>query len=332
MFFLSKNKKPRNLSMNIYINEVAVETRIDKEENLGQVYEEVRKWAESQGKFLLRCLKDGEEYSQVDLFALGLDQVERLDFFVGENLDVLVSALLELDRYVDAIGSTLLGRDSLTEKENRDLSEGIRWIQELLTSARTLMGLDFEQVRPVPEGRNVKEILEFISDNSGILHSYSGIETFLEYLRDLKLFIMNLINKASALTVDQATLLEIIRAYSQNMDVLKNEFIRVNENLQSGKEVIAGELLGHSTGRLQVLLSALISLQAKLPHSSLEEMVISGKKLGDITEKLKGLLEQVADSLDSGDMVMAGDLLEYELPDVLEELVPFLSSIHKSES
>jgi hypothetical protein len=315
--------------MNIFINDVEVETQLDKEENLGQIFDEVHKWAESQGKFLVRCLKDGEELSRDELLRFGLEQANRMDFYVGENMDVLVSTLLELDKYIDAVGSTLLGRDSLTEKETKDLGEGVKWILEVLEIAKRIMNLNLDHTRPVPEGKSVSEILNFITDNSGVLHSFSGIEIYLEYLRDLKLFIMNLINKASALTVDVQTLQEIIRAYSQNMEVLKNEFIRVNENLQSGKDVLAGELLSHSTGRLQVLLSALISLQARDPEATLEALKIEDKTLKDITEKLKTLLGQIADALDSGDMVMAGDLLEYELPDVLEELVPFLSAIHK---
>ncbi len=316
--------------MNIFINDVAVETKIDKEENLGQVYEEVKKWVESQGKFILRCLKDGEEYSQSELFQFHLDQVNRLDFFVGEYIDILVSTLLELDVYIDKIGSTLLGRDSLTEKETQDLSEGLIWIQEVLSTAESYLNFSLEQICPIPGGKNVKEIINFLTDNVNVLHSYSSIEIYLEYLRDLKLFIMSLINKTSTLTVDQNTLYEIIHAYSQNMDVLKKEFIRVNENLQAGKDILAGELLHHSTGRLQVLLSALIALQSKLPNSSLEQIKVGEKTLGEITEKLKTLLEQVENSLSSKDMIMAGDLLEYELPDVLEELVPFLVSIRKN--
>ena len=36
---------------------------------------------------------------------------------------------------------------------------------------------------------------------------------------------------------------------------------------------------------------------------------------------------EVVASLESGDVVQAGDLLEYELPSVLDSLVPFLKKV-----
>ena len=105
------------------------------------------------------------------------------------------------------------------------------------------------------------------------------------------------------------------------------EFIRINENFQSGKDAVAGELLNHSIGRLHVMLSSFVSLKGRFPEYNLDAIEIEGETLGDTIEKLNSLLSEVAKSLEINDIVMAGDLLEYELPDVLEKFVPFLRKI-----
>ncbi|MCB1141746.1 MAG: hypothetical protein H7A24_12765 [Leptospiraceae bacterium] len=315
--------------MKIYINEEVLDSKLEKEETLGEVYSEIRKWAEAQGKFLLQCLVDGKEMLLDELRTLSIEGRERLDFYVGENLDLLVNSLVELDKYLDNIGNTLLGRDSLTEKESKDLQDGIAWIHELLNSAKNLMKLDFSRITPVPGGNTLDTILSTTQEGISDLDSASGIERYLENLRDLKLFILNLINRTAVLTVDTKTLKDVLMNFSENMEVMKNEFIRVNENFQSGKDALAGELLSHSIGRLNIMLSSFISIRSKLTDVDIDTISIDGKTLGETIEQLNSLLDSVAKSLEIRDIVMAGDILEYELPDILDQFVPFLKEIIK---
>lgn len=313
--------------MKIYVNEEHLDSKLETEETIGEIYEEIKKWAESQGKFLLQCLVDGKELNRDELNQIRIQSTERLDFFVGENLDVLISGLIELDRYIDTVGNTLLGRDSLTEKENRDLKDGVQWIAEVLDSAKNLLKLNYTRITPIPGGNNVKEIIENLTNDIPTLDSISGVESYLENLRDLKLFTMTLINKISILGVDVKTLREIISTYADNMQVLEKEFIRINENFQSGKDAVAAELLNHSIGRLHIMLSSFVSIKGRFPEYNLDSIEIDGEKFGEVIDRLNQLLSQVAKSLEINDIVMAGDLLEYELPEILEKFVPFLKKV-----
>ncbi len=313
--------------MKIYINEEILDSRIEKEETVGDIYEEIKRWAEGQGKFLLQCLVDGREMQKDELKTISIDSAERLDFYVGENLDVLIAGLIELDKYIDTVGNTLLGRDSLTEKENRDLKDGVQWISEVLDSAKSLLKLDYNRITPIPGGNTLHKIIENITNDISKLDSISSVEDYLENLRDLKLFTMTLINKTSILGVDLKTIKDIIATYADNMEVLKKEFIRINENFQSGKDAVAGELLNHSIGRLHIMLSSFVSIKGRFPEYNLDSIEIEGETLGDTIDKLNSLLSEVVKSLEINDIVMAGDLLEYELPDILEKFVPFLRRI-----
>ena len=108
--------------MKIYINEQVVESVLEKEKNLGEVFDGISQWIESQGKYLVNCLVDGREFSKSELKNIEVEKANRIDFYIGEEIDLLKSTLQEMDKYVDTVGNTIIGRDSLTDKEANDLS------------------------------------------------------------------------------------------------------------------------------------------------------------------------------------------------------------------
>ena len=58
-----------------------------------------------------------------------------------------------------------------------------------------------------------------ISENK--LDSVPLIEDYLENLRDLKLFVMDLINRVTLMNIDTETVKEILTTYGEHMEVLK---------------------------------------------------------------------------------------------------------------
>ncbi len=311
--------------MNIYVNDEKLQGSLTDERNLGEVYSAVSQWIESQGHYIVHFLVDGIESVSTDaLHSISLDAVQRLDFYSGSELELLSQSVLELDRYIELVGNTVFGRDSLTEKESKDIVEGTAWINEVLQSAKHLLKLDYTSIKPLKIGDTVSEVLSSLTSLSGQMDTITSIESYLDKLRTLKVFIIDLSNRLSALTIDPATLKELVTTYSNTMDSLKNEFIKVNEAYQSGKDHLANELLNRSTGRLHVLISGLISLQSK---NKLSILGSSEASFNAVTEKLNSVMGEVVASLESGDVVQAGDLLEYELPSVLDSLVPFLKKV-----
>ncbi len=313
--------------MEIFVNNHKLDVNLENEKSLREIFEGVTHWVESNGKYVVSCLADGREFYLKEMENLSYDQIARLDFIIGEEIDVLISSLDELDRYVDAIGSTLISRDSLTETETQDLAEGINWIDSIITSATKLLRLRLDSIKPMGKGKNVEEILLALQKKVGHLDSVQSIEDFLEDLRDLKLFILDLRNRTAILDLDKEKLLDIIREYSQNMEKIKEEFVRINEGFQSGKDFLASEILNDAVGRLNLLLTALISLRANFPDLDLEEMKVGEEKFSEFNRNFNEVLVEVAKSLESNDIVHAGDILEYEIPDYLDRFRPFLEEI-----
>ncbi|EKO13831.1 hypothetical protein [Leptospira kirschneri] len=318
--------------MEIYINERLIDSSLENEKKLGEVFGEVNKWVESKGKYLLSCTVDGVEFQTSIMNDQEIESVAKMEFFVGEEMDFLVSTLTELDLYVDKVGSTLFGRDSLTEKESGELSDGIKWIGSVLDSASNLLHLKLDQIKPMGTGNTVSQILNEISSNCGSLDNTETIENFLENLRDLKLFIMDLIARTQVLDLDLPTLKEILNTFIENIGGLKEAFVKVNESYQSGKDEVAIELLTQSISQINVLLTSFITLKLKKPDLDFSEIEIDGIGFEEKTGELNEILASIAVALEEKDIIRAGDSIEYELPGTLDEILPFLKLIREKIS
>lgn len=313
--------------MNIYINEQQLDTKLDGETNLGQVLDQIQKWIEANGKYLRRFTVNGQELNRSDLDSFGIEETERLDLYVGEELDVIEDSLVEVDNYVDKVGSTLVGRDSLTEKEAEDLKEGIPWIISMIRTTTKLLNLNLNLIQPMGKGKNVEEILESLQTGSLVLDSTKAIENFLEDLRDVKLFLMDLSTRLAVMRLDESELIEIISKFVNEKDKVIKDFMLVNENFQSGKDHLASEILNDAVGRLTGLMSALVSIQTRHTELDWQTLSFEDKKLSDLVGQLNVTLSNIASAMEKNDIVYAGDILEYELPEILESLVPFLSLV-----
>lgn len=299
---------------------------------MGEVFGEINKWVESKGKYVLGCTVDGVEFQASSMNDQGIESATKMEFFVGEEMDFLVSTLTELDLYVDKVGSTLFGRDSLTEKESSELSDGIKWIGNVLNSASALLRLKLDQIKPMGTGNTVSQIMSEISSNCGNLDNMEAIEVFLEHLRDLKLFIMDLVSRTQVLELDLPTLKEILNTFIDNIGGLKEAFVKVNEAYQSGKDEVATELLTQSVTQINVLLTSFITLKLKKPDLDFSEIEIDGIGFEEKTGELNEILAAIAVALEEKDIIRAGDSIEYELPGTLDEFLPFLKLIREKIS
>lgn len=313
--------------MEIYINEQKLETTLNGETYLGQVFDEILKWVESNGKYLRYYAIDGEEISRQEMETVELTKIKRLEMYVGVELDIIEDSLIELDLYVDKVGSTLVGRDSLTEKETSDLKDGIPWIENMLISTKNLLHLNLASIRPMGKGKNVEEIIASLKEVSANLDGTSAIDLFLEDLRDLKLFLMDLSARLAVIRMEDPELLVIIQKFVDDKDKIIKDFMLINENFQSGKDHLATEIMTDAVGRLNALISAMVSIQGRHAEINWADFKAGEKALSQVTTALNDALGNVADAMEKNDIVYAGDILEYELPELLENMIPLLKEI-----
>ncbi len=313
--------------MNIYINEEKIDTTLNGETQLSQVIDQMTQWIENNGKYLLHFTVDGKEVSSSEIQDLEVSTTERLDFFIGEELDMIENSLVELDSYVDKVGNTLVGRDSLTEQESNDLKEGMPWIESMIFATKNILHLNLSLIRPMGNGKNVEEIIVSLKEGSSQLDSMQSIEAFLENLRDLKLFLMDLSGRLALVRLSDVELKEIISGFLDRFESVKKDFMLVNENFQSGKDHLANEILTDAISDLNSVISAIVTIQQRYANVVWSDISIDGKTFSEISLQLNQTLGSVAQAMEKNDIVLAGDILEYELPDLLEAFYPFLKEV-----
>ena len=311
----------------IFINSHLLESKIEKENNLAQVFDQVSKWVEDNGKFILNYSVDGEEKERKDLEKIGIHDAKKFEFQVGSEAQVLLSSLAELDSYVEKIGSTLFGRDSLTEKESQDLLDGVSWIESVIASASTMMKLRLDAIKPMGKGNTADVILQNLKSGLETLDSSKGIQDYLENLRDFKLFTMDLMARTSVLDISKEDLVKSIQDFSKEIDTLKKDFMTVNEKYQKGRDQLATEILSDSVGKLNLFLASMLQLRTHYPNLELDKLLVDGSSFEEKANVLRTALQNIAVAYEGNDIVYAGDLMEYELPETLESLKPFLDKL-----
>lgn len=113
------------------------------------------------------------------------------------------------------------------------------------------------------------------------------------------------------------------------MGALKESFIKVNEAYQSGKDEVASELLTQAVSQINVLLTSFITLKLRKPDLDFSEIRIDGIGFEEKTGELNEILAAIAVALEEKDIIRAGDSIEYELPNALDEFLPFLKLIRE---
>lgn len=163
---------------------------------------------------------------------------------------------------------------------------------------KKLLHLNLSSIKPMGKGKNVEEIIESLKLGSQNLDSTNAIEAFLEDLRDLKLFLIDLSARLNVIRKDDEELFEIIGQFVKDKDKVKKDFMLVNENFQSGKDYLATEILTDAVGRLNSLISALVSLQSRHTENKWSEILIDGKSLGELTSSLNETLNGIASAME----------------------------------
>ena len=322
--------------MQIYVNDQELDAKLVEENNLLDVYESINDWTSKNTKYILGFLVDQTEYSIRQLKDLNPDDVKRIDFFIGDEVEMMISTVDELDRYIDQIGSVLYEEEIQKNEDYKNLNEGIHWIMEIMKSVSGILKIDLNvAASPVSEKGDIP--IDIILNNLdtlslNLIHEENTPlkDEFLSYLRGLKFFVMKLGFQIRMMNADFDELMDSVDEFENRIDELSENMISINIAFSSGNDGEALNTLDSATEKLNHYLSVLYALDYKYltdTGTSLFKIQPSGdgllKHAREITEHLKNL----SDMLEKKDIVSAGDILEYEITESLKNLKPYLIGI-----
>lgn len=327
--------------MQIYVNEQELDAELSGEKNLAEIYEAISSWTQEHRKYIVNMKVDDEEIAVNRLEDIPTEGVRRVDFYIGDETEMMLATIEELDRYVDQVGSTLYARETLSAEDVGNLGEGMDYIRQIIGSCSALLHVDlsekpaavtaYDDVQEEPLerilGRMEKQVRSFKAGSGR-----EDIEAFLADLRDFKLFLMQLMLRTRTLGAGLEELLEIVEEFERGLPGLIDRIVSINEQFNSGKDVGALETLDDITLRLHDSISALYALDYKLrarDGRSIAELELEGVSFRRRSEELTGLLRDLSSAFEQNDIVAVGDILEYELTGRLQSMAPYLAEIRQ---
>lgn len=327
--------------MQIYVNEQKLDASLAGEKDLEQVYEEVNRWSAEQKHYIIDILVDKQEVPITKLKEYDVSSVERIDFIIGNELDMVLSTVEELDRYIDQVGSALFEQNEITEKNITDLRDGMHWIREIMGSLSAILKVDLNAFHPAfavksgEDSHTVEMVLVNLENHVDQFHSDRGesaLHGFLDDLRVFKYFIMKLQLQLRAMNATVDELLEIIFEFEQKIPELAGQSVEINASFHAGRDANALEELDILTEKLNLYISAVYALDYKMLREGLNVIMTledNGRAFHELASSFVELLQDLSSALEDSDIVAAGDILEYELSERLNEFVPYLRGIHE---
>lgn len=336
--------------MNIYVNDQKLDAQLSGEKTVKEIYDEIYRWSENQKKYILSLAVDQQEVAVSGLKDIPTTNVQRLDFYMGNEIEMVLSTLNELDHYMDQIGNTLFENKQLNPADRTHLTDGIHWIRQIMDSIATILHLDLKELRSpylTTPGETSDETSDEETAEQAVVEDFiNGLEQkvshlqndddsivdFLNDLRAFKFFIMKLQLQLQAMNTEFEDLLQTLTDFDKNIPELKEKIIAINTAFNAGRDKNALEDLDRFTGRLDHYLAALFALDQKFDskqHASISQLKMDEQSFRSKIDAMTMLLKELCTALEEQDMVAAGDILEYEITQQLDDIRPFLGEIQQ---
>jgi len=324
--------------MQIFVNDQILDAVMSSEDNLLEVYESVNNWTVENNKYILGFLVDQAEHSIKQLKEIKPEEIKRFDFFIGDEVEMMITTIDELDRYIDQVG-TVLYEDQVSGSEDfLNLKDGMHWMKEIMNSISVILKLDLSSTLTNVHEKgdcSIEDLLNEMDQLSGKFlenHSQEEIDEFLNYLRGLKAFIMKLAFQIRMMNAEIDELMDSLEDFEQNIESITDELIQMNIDFNSGNDHAALLSLDEYTEKLNHYLSVVYALDYKYMSeegNSLFSENPDGKKILEITGTITEQLKNLSEALENKDIVSTGDILEYELTESLKDLKPYLENLRQ---
>ncbi len=325
--------------MQIYVNEQNIQATLTGEKNLEEIYDAINDWISKSKRYILALAVDHRDVPLSSLKKIGADGVRRLDFYVGDEFDMLLKTLAELDEYVDQVGTILFERQQLSSEETENLCGGMEWMQQILESFANIIGSDLRSLNvsgsPGGNAETLERLLGRLSKRSFSFRQEHGrreVENFLADLRLLKHFVKDIDLQLRSISADETELLTMIEQFEKEIPDISRQLISINESFNTGCDEKALETLEESSARLNNFIAAMFAVDYRIRRKSgqsIMELSVDSVSFHLLASEMTASLQQLSTALEQNDIVAVGDLLEYELTDKLSRMRPYLTEIRQ---
>ncbi len=325
--------------MDIIINDEKIDYKIENERNLGDILTGLEIWITKNGG-IINCISVDETdiplECPLEYKVKSISSVNRLKIKTSPKFEYAVDTIKMTGEYISKIIGEYIDSRDVEQYENT--LDGIQLVCEGVN--RSLQALYLRDLVIVNEnGRTLRDIL---SDLRTVTATYE--DKYIDYdgaakLKDLLQELLRILPKVVGWAIMKSSLRDnernsvegsFLRTIFKDLENISkkamNRFESIAENLQIGKDrealedlCFVAELLDEIIYVLQFFISA-YDMDGDLLSKS-------GIGIEPLFNKISHWLKEVEKSFKNGDLVSVGDMLEYELKPLFQEIVKLLCEI-----
>jgi hypothetical protein len=325
--------------MDIIINDEKIDYEIENERNLGDILRGLEIWVTKNGG-IIDCISVDETDIPLDYppeyQVKSISSVNRLKIKTSPKFEYAVDTIKITGEYISKIISEYVDSRDVEQYENT--LEGIQLVCEGIEhSLQTLFLRDL--VIANENGRTLRDILsdlrsvtatyeeQYIDDDGSV-----KLKGLLHELLHILPKVVGWANIKSSLRVTERNSVEgsFLKTILQDLENISkkamNRFESIAENLQIGRDREALEDLSYVAELLDEIIYVLQYFISAYDMDG-DLLLKSGIGIEALFNKISHWLKEVEKSFKNGDLVSVGDMLEYELKPLFQEMVELLNKI-----
>ncbi len=279
--------------MKLKINNEIVDFVLENEKNVLDVLKSLSQLLASEDALITRILIDGKEINFDDeaLSKISIDTVKEIEVIAQKKEEVIYDLFLECQRLLTEVKSSIKEK-GLDQKQ--EIIDAFNWVKDTIqTIAKTGYIGNSESITIVSSIDKVIKFFDLDEKEINIETLISVIDSLVNYIKAVreKLIYFQLPKKE-----------EIGHLIEESLSLLP----KVSEAFQIGNDREALQNVEYLINVMEIL-TAFLKRNIKTFKEDKQE------KVGKLYEDMNSLLTRVIEAFENMDMVLIGDLFEYEL-------------------
>ncbi len=318
--------------MEILIHGDKLDFTLEKERNMLEIIDSIEGWLSKHNKIINELKIDGKlihSTERKELESYLISNTEKLEITTSNNEEYVINILMDTKDYITRfLLMVSKSNANYNNKQKDDIFEGLTWLKDIFANSCRIIGIDtntiFSNATPLSDiianNSNILKDLEVYKHDSKVFSEIINIKLVpnIEKLEKLipRVLQRGVFHLSKCENFDLTNISNCLQDLTDTIDVFFPVIKNIGTNLQADKEVEAYVEIKNVLGLMESINYHLRKLK-ELFNVNYDNIKIDDKTVDKVNEEFYNLLSELSDAIKNNDIVLVGDLFEYELIDKL---------------
>lgn len=322
--------------MEILVNSKKIDFTLEDERNVSDIVKDLEKWINENNNVISSIKVNNKNIGldELNSFSMDIDSVKKIEVVTKNKIDLAFESIDTTLEYLSFIQDSLKG-DLF---ENNDLIlDGLSWIYESIELIVKILNLN--EYFLIYDDQDLSEIMgkihSLVKEYSRKFIDEKGAEEIGSTIDRLKYIMIKMYKwgivknyKVEGKAGHDLTLIkEIMSDYVSVCRKTLDKFDATSESLQVGDDIDAFNGILYISSILSESVD-IIGIIKNLDFGRKKSIYASIERIDSIFTKITENLKLIEESFRNEDMITIGDILEYELKPLFEDLIVNISKIN----